>query len=141
MDSKNIIFFGGTGLIGNSVLNLLNKKESKIYAFSRQNLVNKLENVKEVIFNFNTLEADIDLNNWDHVYICLGRRLKVWELIYIRKKDRENHFKIEHDYIINKPPKEHHYVVEKPPDRGIIPRTGFQGALLRQFWARQGALL
>ena len=51
MDSKNIIFFGGTGLIGNSVLNLLNKKESKIYAFSRQNLVNKFENVKEVIFN------------------------------------------------------------------------------------------
>ena len=45
MDSKNIIFFGGTGLIGNSVLNLLNKKESKIYAFSRQNLSNKFENV------------------------------------------------------------------------------------------------
>ena len=100
MDSKNIIFFGGTVLIGNSVLNLLNKKESKIYAFSRQNLVNKFENVKEVIFNFDTLEADIELNNWDHIYICLGRRLKVWELIYIRKKNRENHFKIEHDYII-----------------------------------------
>ena len=100
MDSKNIIFFGGTGLIGNSVLNLLNKKESKIYAFSRQNLSNKFENVKDVIFNFDTLEADIELTNWDHVYICLGRRLKVWELIYIRKKDRENHFKIEHDYII-----------------------------------------
>ena len=78
----------------------MNKKESKIYAFSRQNLVNKFENVKEVIFNFDTLEADIELNNWDHIYICLGRRLKVWELIYIRKKDRENHFKIEHDYII-----------------------------------------
>jgi len=78
----------------------LNKKESKIYAFSRQNLSNKFENVKDVIFNFDTLEADIELTNWDHVYICLGRRLKVWELIYIRKKDRENHFKIEHDYII-----------------------------------------
>ena len=74
--------------------------KSKIYAFSRQNLSNKFENVKDVIFNFDTLEADIELNNWDHVYICLGRRLKVWELIYIRKKDRENHFKIEHDYII-----------------------------------------
>ena len=60
----------------------MNKKESKIYAFSRQNLVNKFENVKEVIFNFDTLEADIELNNWDHIYICLGRRLKVWELIY-----------------------------------------------------------
>jgi len=74
--------------------------KSKIYAFSRQNLSNKFENVKDVIFNFDTLEADIELTNWDHVYICLGRRLKVWELIYIRKKDRENHFKIEHDYII-----------------------------------------
>jgi len=63
-------------------------------------LSNKFENVKDVIFNFDTLEADIELTNWDHVYICLGRRLKVWELIYIRKKDRENHFKIEHDYII-----------------------------------------
>ena len=100
MDNKNIIFFGGSGLIGNSVLNLLDKKESKIYAFSRQNLDNKFKNVKDVIFNFDTLEANIELNNWDHIYICLGRRLKVWELLYIQKKDRKNHFKIEHDYII-----------------------------------------
>ena len=100
MDNKNIIFFGGSGLIGNSVLNLLDKKESKIYAFSRQNLDNKFKNVKDVIFNFDTLEANIELNNWDHIYICLGRRLKIWELLYIQKKDRENHFKIEHDYII-----------------------------------------
>ena len=100
MDNKNIIFFGGSGLVGNSVLNLLDKKESKIYAFSRQNLDNKLKNVKDVIFNFDTLEANIELNRWDHIYICLGRRLKVWELLYIQKKDRENHFKIEHDYII-----------------------------------------
>jgi len=100
MDNKNIIFFGGSGLIGNSVLNLLDRKESKIYAFSRQNLDNKFKNVKDVIFNFDTLEANIELNNWDHIYICLGRRLKVWELLYIQKKDRENHFKIEHDYII-----------------------------------------
>ena len=100
MDNKNIIFFGGSGLIGNSVLNLLDKKESKIYAFSRQNLNKKFKNVKDVIFNFDTLEANIELNNWDHIYICLGRRLKVWELLYIQKKDRKNHFKIEHDYII-----------------------------------------
>lgn len=101
MDNKNIIFFGGSGLIGNSVLNLLDKKETKIYAFSRQNLDNKFVNVKDVIFNFDTLEANIKLNNWDHIYICLGRRLKIWELLYIKKKDRENHFKIEHDYVIN----------------------------------------
>ena len=100
MDNKNIIFFGGSGLIGNSVLNLLDKKEFKIYAFSRQNLDNKFKNVKDVIFNFDTLEANIELNNWDHIYICLGRRLKVWELLYIQKKYRKNHFKIEHDYII-----------------------------------------
>lgn len=100
MDNKNIIFFGGSGLIGNSVLNILDKKESKIYAFSRQNLENKFKNVKDVIFNFDTLEASIELNKWDHIYICLGRRLKVWELLYIKKRDRKNHFKIEHDYII-----------------------------------------
>lgn len=100
MDNKNIIFFGGSGLIGNSVLNILDKKESKIYSFSRQNLDNNFKNVKDVIFNFDTLEASIELNKWDHIYICLGRRLKVWELLYIKKRDRENHFKIEHDYII-----------------------------------------
>ena len=100
MDNKNIIVFGGSGLIGNSVLNLLDKKKFKIYAFSRRSLDNKFENVKDVIFNFDTLEANIELNNWDHIYICLGRRLKVWELLYIKKKDRDNHFKIEHDYII-----------------------------------------
>ena len=100
MDNKNIIVFGGSGLVGNSVLNLLDKKKSKIYAFSRRSLDNKFENVKDVIFNFDTLEANIELNNWDHIYICLGRRLKVWELLYIKKKDRDNHFKIEHDYVI-----------------------------------------
>ena len=78
MDNKNIIVFGGSGLIGNSVLNLLDKKKFKIYAFSRRSLDNKFENVKDVIFNFDTLEANIELNNWDHIYICLGRRLNVW---------------------------------------------------------------
>lgn len=101
MSSKNIIFVGGTGLIGNSVLNYLSKKQTKIFALTRNKIPKKPENVEEVFFDFDTLELNNEIDDWDHIYLCLGRKLKVWELIYIRKRDRENHLKIEYDYIIN----------------------------------------
>ena len=47
------------------------------------------------------MELSKEISNWDHIYICLGRRIKIWELLYVRKKDREEHYKIEHDYILN----------------------------------------
>ena len=92
MSNKNIIVVGGTGLIGNSVLGYLSKKKPKIFALTRNKIPNKPENVEEVFFDFDTLESINEIKDWDHIYICLGRKLKVWELIYIRKKDRENHF-------------------------------------------------
>ena len=101
MSSKNTIFVGGTGLIGNSVLNYLSKKQTKIFALTRNKIPKKPENVEEVFFDFDTLELNNEIDDWDHIYLCLGRKLKVWELIYIRKRDRENHLKIEYDYIIN----------------------------------------
>ena len=101
MSNKNIIVVGGTGLIGNSVLGYLSKEKPKIFALTRNKIPNKPENVEEVFFDFDTLESINEIKDWDHIYICLGRKLKVWELIYIRKKDRENHLKIEHDYILS----------------------------------------
>ena len=41
MSSKNIIFVGGTGLIGNSVLNYLSKKQTKIFALTRNKIPKK----------------------------------------------------------------------------------------------------
>ena len=64
MSSKNIIFVGGTGLIGNSVLNNLSKKQTKIFALTRNKIPKKPENVEEVFFDFDTLELnnEIDVN-------------------------------------------------------------------------------
>ena len=101
MSDKNIIFIGGTGLIGSSVLNYLSKENKKIYSLTRNPTKKRSEFIEEIILNFNTMELSKEIYNWDHIYICLGRRIKIWELLYIRKKDREEHYKIEHDYILN----------------------------------------
>ena len=101
MSDKNIIFIGGTGLIGSSVLNYLSKENKKVYSLTRNPTEKRSEFVEEIILNFNTMELSKEISNWDHIYICLGRRIKIRELLYIRKKDREEHYKIEHDYIVN----------------------------------------
>ena len=100
MSDKNIIFIGGTGLIGSSVLNYLSKENKKIYSLTRNPTKKRSEFIEEIILNFNTMELTKEISNWDHIYICLGRRIKIWELLYVRKKDREEHYKIEHDYIL-----------------------------------------
>ena len=71
MSSKNIIFVGGTGLIGNSVLNYLSKKQTKIFALTRNKIPKKPENVEEVFFDFDTLELNNEIDDWDHIYFCL----------------------------------------------------------------------
>ena len=101
MSEKKILFLGGTGLIGSHVLKILSKNINNINALSRRSNNNYPENVKDIFFNFDTPLNELDLPNCDHLFICIGRSLKLSELLYIRKKDRKNHFKIEHDYIFN----------------------------------------
>tara|TARA_B110000459_G_scaffold26263_1_gene25587 strand:- start:1274 stop:1939 length:666 start_codon:yes stop_codon:yes gene_type:complete len=101
MSEKKILFLGGTGLIGSHVLKILSKNINNINALSRRSNNNYPENVKDTFFNFDTPLNELDLPNCDHLFICIGRSLKLRELLYIRKKDRKNHFKIEHDYIFN----------------------------------------
>ena len=101
MSEKKILFLGGTGLIGSHVLKILSKNINNINALSRRSNNNYPENVKDTFFNFDTPLNELDLPNCDHLFICIGRSLKLSELLYIRKKDRKNHFKIEHDYVFN----------------------------------------
>ena len=111
MNEKKIIFLGGTGLIGSQVLKILSKNTNNINAFSRRSNTNYPENVQDILFNFNTPFSEMDIPNCDHLFICIGRSLKLRELLYMRKKDRKNHFKIEHDYVFN--------IAKKAKDRGV----------------------
>ena len=101
MNEKKIIFIGGTGLIGGHVLKILSKNINNITALSRRSNNSYPENVLDILFNFDAPLTEFDLPNCDHLFICIGRSLKLSELLYIRKKDRKNHFKIEHDYVFN----------------------------------------
>ena len=101
MKEKVFLFVGATGLIGSHVLEKLNKKNRKIFLLSRLiGETNYSNNIKNIHFNFDIPYTDIDLPYCDHLFICIGRRLKVWELLYIRNKDRKDHYKIEHDYVL-----------------------------------------
>ena len=101
MNKETLIFVGSTGLIGREVLESLSKKDKKIYLLLRRLNNTKNENINNILFNFDSPSSEMNLPACDHLFICIGRRLKLWELIYIRKKDRKDHFKIEHDYIYN----------------------------------------
>lgn len=101
MNKETLIFVGSTGLIGREVLESLSKKDKKIYLLLRRLNNTKNENINNILFNFDAPSSEMNLPACDHLFICIGRRLKLWELIYIRKKDRKDHFKIEHDYIYN----------------------------------------
>ena len=101
MKKETVIFVGGTGLIGSHVLKNLVTNNNKIYNLSRRIIKNYSENTENILFNFDDTSSDMNLPDCDHVFISIGRGLRLWELIYIRKQDRKDHFRIEHDYVFN----------------------------------------
>ena len=100
MIKNNSLIFGSTGFIGSKVVAYLKNFEDSIVAISRKKDPDFGSLVEQIIvedFNF----KNIDLPKIDHAFICLGTKLRAWELIFMSKEKKDIFIKTDFDLIIN----------------------------------------
>tara|TARA_Y100000022_G_scaffold186320_1_gene182841 strand:- start:594 stop:1262 length:669 start_codon:yes stop_codon:yes gene_type:complete len=98
--SKNILLAGASGLVGGHILNVLDDGNSELTLLLRNKLQEKTH-LKQVVTDFNSLDELDELNNIDEVYIAIGKKLSLFDLIYLKKEKRKDFEKVDFDCIKN----------------------------------------
>ena len=98
--SKNILVVGASGLVGSNILEHLEKEDSKITLLLRRRLEDKAH-LKQIIAEFNNIDNLDEIQPIDEVYIAIGKKLSLVELLYLKKRKREEFELIDFDYIKN----------------------------------------
>lgn len=95
---KTILIAGSSGLVGSEILRNLERSNNKLVLLSRKEIANK-KNINQIVVNFddiNSLDTSIIL---DEVYIAIGQKLSLFELIYVKKNKRKDLIKVDYEYI------------------------------------------
>ena len=98
--SKNILVVGASGLVGSNILEHLEKEDSKITLLLRRRLEDKAH-LKQIIAEFNNIDNLDEIQPIDEVYIAIGKRLSLVELLYLKKSKRKEFELVDFDYIKN----------------------------------------
>ena len=95
MTSPVSLVAGGTGLVGSYIIDSLSKKSGTQLILARSFDADVPHNAELRIINFDDLKLKkIKLESKiDNVYLCLGKRLATYELLYMQDSSRES-FKI-----------------------------------------------
>ena len=97
---NNSLIFGSTGFIGAKVVSHLKNFEGSTITISRKKNPDFGSLVDQIIVEDFNLK-NIDLPKIDHVFICLGTKLRAWELIFMSKEKKDIFIKTDLDLIIN----------------------------------------
>ena len=97
---NNSLIFGSTGFIGTKVVSHLKNFEGSTISISRKKNLDFGSLVHQIIVEDFNLK-NIDLPKIDHVFICLGTKLRAWELIFMSKEKKDIFIKTDLDLIIN----------------------------------------
>ena len=87
---------GSTGLIGKNLINVISK-DSETLALTRRNF-NFPNNVTEKIVNF---DNEYDLPKAEHLFICLGFPVELFDLVIMRKSVKKLFYKVDYEYVCN----------------------------------------
>ena len=98
--SKNILLAGASGLVGGHILNILEDGDSDLTLLLRDRLEEK-EHLKQIVTNFDNLNEMEGLGDIDEVYIAIGKKLSLFDLIYLKKEKRKDFKKVDFEYIKN----------------------------------------
>lgn len=98
--SKNILLVGASGLVGSNILEHLEKKDSKITLLLRRRLEDKAD-FKQIITEFDNIDNLNEIQLIDEVYIAIGKKLSLVELLYLKKSKRKEFELVDFDYIKN----------------------------------------
>lgn len=96
--SKKILLVGASGLVGSNLLHVLKKNESELVLLSRKKLENQM-GIEQIITNFDDIKKINYQETIDEVYIAIGKKLSLLELIYIKKENQRSFQKVDFKYI------------------------------------------
>ena len=96
---NNSLIFGSTGFIGTKVVSHLKNFEGSTITISRKRNLDFGSLVDQIIVEDFNLK-NIDLPKINHVFICLGTKLRAWELIFMNKERKDIFIKTDLDLII-----------------------------------------
>ena len=97
--SKKILIAGASGLLGSKILNNLDYVANEIILLARTK-IDCDERIIQIQTDFENLE-DIDTLQIDDVYIAIGTKLSLSELLYIKKSKRDDFKKVDFEYVKN----------------------------------------
>lgn len=100
MTIKTSLIFGSTGFIGSKTVDFLSIFNEPLILINRKEKPGLAEQVNQIVME-NLDLSNLDLPNIDHVYICLGTKLRAWELIFMSKEKKDLFIKTDFDLIIN----------------------------------------
>ena len=95
--SKKILIVGASGLVGSEILENLKSTNNDLILLSRRKLLD--ENNSQIIIDFeniDSLSADTEI---DEIYIAIGFRLSLSELMFIKRDNRKDFINVDFHYI------------------------------------------
>ena len=98
--SKNILLAGASGLVGGHILDVLDDGNSELTLLLRNKLQEKTH-LKQVVTDFDSFDELDEPDNINEVYIAIGKKLSLFDLIYLKKEKREDFEKVDFDRIKN----------------------------------------
>jgi hypothetical protein len=101
MNKQKILLVGASGFAGYHVMQALGSANAEVVTLSIRNLTNIPSNTKNYIFDFSELNSATDIPLADHLVVCLGSPLKLWELVYLKKADIPKFIALDKDCVIN----------------------------------------
>tara|TARA_B110000438_G_scaffold93937_1_gene93370 strand:+ start:944 stop:1633 length:690 start_codon:yes stop_codon:yes gene_type:complete len=102
MNKHKILLVGASGFAGHHVMQELGSKDDvEVITLSRKVLSNIPANTQNHIFNFTDIDSYNELSLADHLVICLGSPLKLWELVYLKKASIPKFIALDKDCVIN----------------------------------------
>ena len=96
--TKTVLLAGASGLVGSKILEVLDNNNVKIISLAR-NKFHSDSNIEEIICDFNEIDALTYKIKLDEVYVAIGKPLKLYELLYLRKSERSAFRKVDFDFI------------------------------------------
>tara|TARA_B100001057_G_scaffold464954_1_gene520613 strand:+ start:2870 stop:3526 length:657 start_codon:yes stop_codon:yes gene_type:complete len=97
--SKKILIAGASGLLGSKILNKLDCVANEIILLARTK-IDCDERIIQIQTDFENLQ-DINTQPIDDVYIAIGTKLSLSELLYIKKSKRDDFKKVDFEYVKN----------------------------------------
>ena len=101
MNKQKILLVGASGFAGYHVMQALGSANAEVVTLSRRNLTDIPSNTKNYIFDFSELNSATDIPLADHLVVCLGSPLKLWELVYLKKADIPKFIALDKNCVIN----------------------------------------